>query len=215
MTVNGNKRNQNKLLSIKDLRISFKSDGDWNEAVKGISFDVYRGETIGIVGESGSGKSVTCLSIMNLIDIPPAQINSGEIIFHNENGTSKDLLQLTEKEKIDYRGNDVSMIFQEPMTSLNPVFTCGDQVAETLLIHQNIGKKEAKEKTLQLFRKVDLPDVDRIFSAFPHQLSGGQKQRVMIAMAMACKPSLLIADEPTTARCNCSAKDFKPMRPKK
>ena len=154
MTVNGNKRNQNKLLSIKDLRISFKSDGDWNEAVKGISFDVYRGETIGIVGESGSGKSVTCLSIMNLIDIPPAQINSGEIIFHNENGTSKDLLQLTEKEKIDYRGNDVSMIFQEPMTSLNPVFTCGDQVAETLLIHQNIGKKEAKERPYSYLEKL-------------------------------------------------------------
>lgn len=199
MTVNGNKRNQNKLLSIRDLRISFRSDGEWQAAVKGISFDVYRGETIGIVGESGSGKSVTCLSVMNLVDVPPAKINSGEILFYNEDGSIKDLLKLSEQEKIDYRGNDVSMIFQEPMTSLNPVFTCGNQVAETLLIHQQISKKEAREKTLKLFEKVELPDVERVFSAYPHQLSGGQKQRVMIAMAMACKPSLLIADEPTTA----------------
>ncbi len=190
MTVNGNKRNQNKLLSIRDLRISFRSDGEWQAAVKGISFDVYRGETIGIVGESGSGKSVTCLSVMNLVDVPPAKINSGEILFYNEDGSIKDLLKLSEQEKIDYRGNDVSMIFQEPMTSLNPVFTCGNQVAETLLIHQQISKKEAREKTLKLFEKVELPDVERVFSAYPHQLSGGQKQRVMIAMAMACKPSL-------------------------
>ena len=189
----------NKLLEVKNLVTEFRTDGKSVKAVNGISFCLNRGETIGIVGESGSGKSVSSLSCMRLIPNPPGKISDGEIIFHQSEDTKIDLLSISEEEMRSFRGNDIAMIFQEPMTSLNPVFTCGDQVVEAIMLHQKVSKKEAKEITISLFEEVQLPDPERIFSTYPHQISGGQKQRVMIAMAMSCKPSILIADEPTTA----------------
>ncbi|MGB1314545.1 MAG: ABC transporter ATP-binding protein [Chitinophagales bacterium] len=187
------------LLEVKNLVTEFHTEEGIVRAINDISFDIYRGETVGIVGESGSGKSVTSLSIMQLIPIPPGKIAQGEIIYHTKSGEQIDLLKLSEEEMRKFRGNDISMIFQEPMTSLNPVFTCGDQVAEAILLHQKVSKERAKEITIDMFEKVQLPTPERIFSAYPHQLSGGQKQRVMIAMAMSCDPDVLIADEPTTA----------------
>ena len=189
----------NTLLEFKNLVTEFHTEGKVVTAVNNISFTLNKGETIGIVGESGSGKSVTSLSAMRLIPSPPGKIANGEIIFHKKNGEKVDLLQLTEKEMRAHRGNDIAMIFQEPMTSLNPVFTCGDQVMEAIMLHQNISKSEAKDLTIKLFEEVQLPDPERIFSTYPHQISGGQKQRVMIAMAMSCQPFVLVADEPTTA----------------
>ena len=188
-----------KLLEFKGLVTEFQTEGKIVTAVNNVSFSLNKGETIGIVGESGSGKSVTSLSAMRLIPSPPGKISSGEILFHNNSGSPIDLLKLTEEEMRKYRGNEISMIFQEPMTSLNPVFTCGNQVVEAIMLHQKINKQEAKELTIELFNKVMLPDPERIFNTYPHQISGGQKQRVMIAMAMSCQPSVLIADEPTTA----------------
>jgi len=187
-----------KLLEFKNLCTDFHTEGTIVKAVNDVSFVLNQGETIGIVGESGSGKSVTSLSAMRLIPSPPGIISGGEIIFHKD-GTSVDLLKLSEKEMRTHRGNDIAMIFQEPMTSLNPVFTCGDQVMEAITLHQNLTVDEAKKLTIKLFEKVQLPEPERIFSTYPHQISGGQKQRVMIAMAMSCEPSILIADEPTTA----------------
>ena len=187
------------LLEFKNLVTEFHTEGTIVKAVNDISFTLKKGETIGIVGESGSGKSVTSLSAMRLIPSPPGIISGGEIIFHKKNGDKVDLLKVSEEEMRSYRGNDLAMIFQEPMTSLNPVFTCGDQVLEAIMLHQKLDKKEAKNLTIELFKKVQLPDPERIYSTFPHQISGGQKQRVMIAMAMSCEPSVLIADEPTTA----------------
>ena len=187
------------LLEFKNLVTEFKTEGIVVRAVNGISFTLNKGETIGIVGESGSGKSVTSLSAMRLIPSPPGEISGGEIIFHKEDGESVDLLKISEEEIRKHRGNDIAMIFQEPMTSLNPVFTCGNQVVEAIMLHQNMNKHEAKDLTIKLFEEVQLPDPERIFSTYPHQISGGQKQRVMIAMAMSCQPSVLIADEPTTA----------------
>ena len=189
----------NTLLEFKNLVTEFHTEGKVVTAVNNISFTLNKGETIGIVGESGSGKSVTSLSAMRLIPSPPGKIANGEIIFHKKDGEKVDLLQLSEKEMRAHRGNDIAMIFQEPMTSLNPVFTCGDQVMEAIMLHQNISKSGAKDLTIKLFEEVQLPDPDRIFSTYPHQISGGQKQRVMIAMAMSCQPSVLVADEPTTA----------------
>ena len=189
---------KNKLLEFQNLVTEFQTEGTVVKAVNGVSFTLNKGETIGIVGESGSGKSVTSLSAMRLIPSPPGKISNGNIIYHD--GDSKiNLLNISEQKMRSYRGNDIAMIFQEPMTSLNPVFTCGDQVTEAIILHQNLDKEEAKKLAISLFKEVELPDPERIFSTYPHQISGGQKQRVMIAMAMSCKPSVLIADEPTTA----------------
>ena len=189
----------NTLLEFKNLVTEFHTEGTTVKAVNGVSFTLNKGETIGIVGESGSGKSVTSLSAMRLIPSPPGIISGGEIIFHQNDGTATDLLKISEEEMRKFRGNDIAMIFQEPMTSLNPVFTCGDQVMEAIILHQKLNKKDAKNLTIKLFEEVQLPTPERIFSTYPHQISGGQKQRVMIAMAMSCQPSVLIADEPTTA----------------
>jgi len=189
----------NTLLEFKNLVTEFHTEGTTVKAVNGVSFTLNKGETIGIVGESGSGKSVTSLSAMRLIPSPPGKISGGEIIFHQNDGTATDLLKISEEEMRKFRGNDIAMIFQEPMTSLNPVFTCGDQVMEAIILHQKLNKKDAKDLTIKLFEEVQLPTPERIFSTYPHQISGGQKQRVMIAMAMSCQPSVLIADEPTTA----------------
>lgn len=188
-----------KLLEIKNLVTEFRTEGQVMKAVNDVSFTLNRGETIGIVGESGSGKSVTSLSVMRLIPNPPGRIASGEIIFHNDTYGPRDLTKLSEKEMRAIRGNDIAMIFQEPMTSLNPVFTCGNQVMEAILLHQKVNKQQAKQQTIDLFKRVQLPRPEAIFDSYPHQISGGQKQRVMIAMAMSCNPSVLIADEPTTA----------------
>lgn len=187
------------LLEIKNLQVDFISDGTNTTALKNISFTVNRGEIVAIVGESGSGKSVTSLSVLQLLPSPPAQFINGEILFTKNNNQTIDILKLPKEELQSIRGNEIAMIFQEPMTSLNPVYTCGNQVMEAILLHQKISKEKAKQKTIQLFEKVKLPDPSGIFNRYPHQLSGGQKQRVMIAMAMSCEPSLLIADEPTTA----------------
>jgi len=187
------------LLEVKNLVTEFRTEEETVIAVNDVSFSLNRGETVGIVGESGSGKSVTALSIMKLIASPPGKIVSGEIILHSETKGITDLLKLSDKEIRYFRGNEIGMIFQEPMTSLNPVFTCGNQVIEAILVHQKINKKEAKAKTISLFEKVHLPRPEIMFDTYPHQISGGQKQRVMIAMAMSCNPSVLIADEPTTA----------------
>jgi peptide/nickel transport system ATP-binding protein len=187
------------LLEIRNLITEFRTEDETIKAVNNISFTLHKGETIGIVGESGSGKSVTSLSAMRLIQSPPGRITSGEIIFHSETRGAVDLLKLSEKEMRSFRGNELAMIFQEPMTSLNPVYTCGDQVMEAIMLHQKIHKNQARAKTIDLFKQVQLPRPHDIFDSYPHQISGGQKQRVLIAMAMSCKPSVLIADEPTTA----------------
>ena len=189
----------NTLLEFKNLVTEFHTEGTTVKAVNDISFTLNKGETVGIVGESGSGKSVTSLSAMRLIPSPPGVISGGSIIFHTKNGEKVDLLKLSEEKMREHRGNDLAMIFQEPMTSLNPVFTCGDQVLEAIMLHQKLKKDAAKKLTIELFKKVQLPDPERIYNTYPHQISGGQKQRVMIAMAMSCEPSVLIADEPTTA----------------
>lgn len=186
------------LISIQDLSVNFKTEAGIVNAVKNISFSAEKGITTGIVGESGSGKSVTALSVMGLIPTPPGKIVSGRILF-SLNGEQNDLPGLPENSMRKIRGNSIAMIFQEPMTSLNPVFSCGDQVAEAVLQHLDVSKKTAREMCLDLFNEVKLPRPKEIMRSFPHQLSGGQKQRVMIAMAISCNPLLLIADEPTTA----------------
>ena len=186
------------LLTINDLSIDFVSESATSSALKNITLSVDRSEIFAIVGESGSGKSVTALSILRLLS-KTATFKSGEIIFSEDGKNVIDLIRLPNKELQKTRGNKIAMIFQEPMTSLNPVFTCGDQVAESLQIHKKISFGEAKQQAIEWFRKVKLPEPEKVFSKYPHQLSGGQKQRVMIAMAICCKPSLLICDEPTTA----------------
>jgi peptide/nickel transport system ATP-binding protein len=184
------------LLSIKNLSVDFIAESGITHALKDISLTINRNEVLALVGESGSGKSVTALSILQLLPSPPAKYSSGEIFFSEDDNTVIDLLQ---KRGHDIRGNKIAMIFQEPMTSLNPVLTCGDQVMEAILLHKKVSSAEAKRQSIEWFTKVKLPNPDIIFNRYPHQLSGGQKQRVMIAMAMCCHPSLLICDEPTTA----------------
>jgi len=181
------------LLSVKNIQISFQNQGAINRVVHGVNFDLYENEILGVVGESGSGKSVTSMMIMDLLP-KKNSIVEGSVLYNNVS-----LLDLEEKELKKIIGKEISMIFQEPMTSLNPSLTCGEQVSEILELHTTLSKKEIEEEVLQLFKKVKLPRAEEMIAQYPHELSGGQKQRVMIAMAIACKPKLLIADEPTTA----------------
>ncbi len=182
------------LLAVKDLRVTFATDDGIVRAVNGLSFDLQPGETLGIVGESGSGKSVTALSIMRLIASPPGRIEHGQIVFKGQ-----DLLTLGEQQMRSIRGNKISMIFQDPMTSLNPVLTIGDQIAEAIVLHQHKSRSEARKRSIEMLDLVRIPEAAKRLNDYPHQFSGGMRQRVMIAMALACDPELLIADEPTTA----------------
>jgi len=184
---------KNILLEVKDLRTYFKTEDGIVKAVDGVDYVVYSGEALGIVGESGCGKSVNALSIMRLLD-EKGQIASGEILMDGV-----DILKLSESKMREIRGNDVAMIFQEPMTALNPVFTVGDQIMEAIILHQGKKKEEAKQMAIDMLKKVGIPEPDKRVDEYPHQLSGGMRQRAMIAMALSCNPKLLIADEPTTA----------------
>ncbi|MFO7484296.1 ABC transporter ATP-binding protein [Oceanibaculum nanhaiense] len=182
------------LLDVRGLVTEFHSSEGVFKAVDGVSFSVSRGETLGIVGESGCGKSVTSLSVMGLIPRPPGKIPAGEIVFEG-----RDLLTLSARQMRDVRGNDISMIFQEPMTSLNPVYTVGQQIMEGILLHEDISEADARKRAIEMLRLVRIPSPEGRVDDYPHQMSGGMRQRVMIAMALACNPKLLIADEPTTA----------------
>ena len=182
------------ILQVKDLKTYFNTDEGIVKAVDGITFDLHKGETMGIVGESGSGKSVTNLSIMNLIPDPPGKIVGGEVFFHGE-----DLLKLNEKQIQKIRGNKISMIFQDPMTSLNPFLRISTQMTETIVLHQGLNKKEAKLKAIEMLKLAGIPAPEKRIDNYPHQFSGGMRQRVMIAMGLSCNPEILIADEPTSA----------------
>jgi peptide/nickel transport system ATP-binding protein/oligopeptide transport system ATP-binding protein len=182
------------LLDVRSLSTHFFTEDGVVRAVENVSFEIHPGEILSLVGESGCGKSVTGLSILKLIPTPPGRIVNGEILFDGRN-----LLQLEEKEMERVRGNDISMIFQEPMTSLNPVFTIGDQIMEAITLHQGVDRTEARKRTIEMLDRVQIPSPETRIDAYPHQLSGGMRQRAMIAMALSCQPKLLIADEPTTA----------------
>ena len=182
------------LLSVRDLRTYFHTDTGVVRAVDGVSFDISAGEVLGIVGESGSGKSITAMSILGLIPIPPGRIESGQIMWKG-----KDLLRASESELRKIRGKEISMIFQDPMTSLNPVYTIGNQIEEMIRTHQSVSKAKAKAKTIDMLKLVGIPRAEQRMDDYPHQFSGGMRQRAMIAMALACEPELLICDEPTTA----------------
>ena len=181
------------LLEVENLQTHFRTPGGINRAVNGVSFHVDEGETLAIVGESGCGKSVTSMSLMRLIPEPPGRI-AGAIRF-----AGRDLLQLSDREMRAIRGNDISMIFQEPMTSLNPLYTCGKQIAEAVALHQGLSKRDSWDRAVEMLRSVSIPEPERRAHAYPHKLSGGMRKRVMIAMALSCNPKVLIADEPTTA----------------
>ncbi|MCD1293852.1 peptide ABC transporter ATP-binding protein [Methanocella sp. CWC-04] len=182
------------LLSIKDLKTNFYTYAGVVKALDGINLDIFKGETIGLVGETGCGKSVTALSIIKLIQSPPGRIDEGSILFEG-----KDILKLKDHELRSIRGNQISMIFQEPMNSFNPVFTIGDQIAEVIMLHQKLDKKAAHDKSIEMLKFTGIPAPERVAKSYPHELSGGMLQRAMISMALACNPKLLIADEPTTA----------------
>lgn len=183
-----------KVLEVKDLHVAFKTYGGEVKAVRGVTFELYKGETLAIVGESGCGKSVTSQSIMRLIPNPPGKITKGEILFKG-----RDLAKLKEPEMRKIRGSDISMIFQDPMTALNPTLTIGDQIIEGILQHENVTKEQAKKKALEMMDLVGIPSPELRFKQYPHQFSGGMRQRIVIAMALVCQPEVLIADEPTTA----------------
>jgi peptide/nickel transport system ATP-binding protein len=183
-----------RLLDVKNLKTYFFTDEGIVRAVDGVDLYIEKGETLGVVGESGCGKSVTALSVMKLIPQPPGKIVEGEILY---NGT--DLVNIPASQMRKIRGKEISMIFQEPMTSLNPVFTCGEQIAEALRLHEGLGRRAAMDKTVEMLKLVHIPNAERRVKEYPHQLSGGMRQRIMIAMALSCNPKLLIADEPTTA----------------
>jgi peptide/nickel transport system ATP-binding protein len=185
---------KNPLLEVRDLTIHFFTEEGVVRAVENVSFEIYPGEVLGLVGESGCGKSVTGLSLLRLIPTPPGRVVSGDILFGG-----RSLLSLEEKEMEKVRGNDIAMIFQEPMTSLNPVFTIGDQIMEAVILHQRLDKAEARKKAVEMLDRVRIPSPEKRIDSYPHQLSGGMRQRAMIAMALSCQPKLLIADEPTTA----------------
>ncbi len=182
------------LIQVNDLHTNFYTDEGVVKAVDGVDLSVRKGETLGLVGESGCGKRVTALSIMRLIQQPPGRIEKGQILFENQ-----DLLGMSEEQMRQIRGNHISMIFQEPMTSLNPVFRIGDQIAEAIRLHQGLSKGNAMERTVEMLQKVGIPDPETRVKEYPHQMSGGMRQRVMIAMALSCNPKMMIADEPTTA----------------
>src|SRR5512139_858798 len=184
----------NLLLSVQDLKVYFRGDETVARALDGVSYDIRKGETVCLVGESGCGKTVSALTILGLIPRPPGEIAGGKIVLQGQN-----LLDLGEEEMQKIRGSRIAMVFQEPMTSLNPVFTIGDQIKEAILVHENIGQAELHKRCLQLLRDVGIPSPEERIKDYPHQLSGGQRQRVMIAMALGCNPDLVIADEPTTA----------------
>ena len=183
-----------KILEVRNLQTRFRAEGGEFSAVDGVSFSLEPGKTLGIVGESGCGKSVTALSIMGLVPQPPGRIAAGEILFEG-----RDLLKLSAAELRALRGDRLSMIFQEPMSSLNPAFTIGEQIAEGILKHRPVSRREAKERAIEMLHRVRIPSPERRYAEYPHKFSGGMRQRVMIAMALACEPRLLIADEPTTA----------------
>jgi len=186
-------QNQN-LLSVKNLKTYFYTEDGTVRAVDGVDFEIKRGETLGVVGESGCGKSVSALSIMRLIPTPPGKVVEGKICFKG-----KDILKISESAMRRIRGGDISMIFQEPMTSLNPVYTVGDQISEAIIMHQGLTKRKAWEKVVEMLEQVGIPDASKRAKEYPHEMSGGMRQRVMIAMALSCNPKLLIADEPTTS----------------
>ncbi len=188
------------LIELNDLKTYFYTEDGVVKAVDGVSFSIDKQQTLGVVGESGCGKSVTALSVMGLVPIPPGRIEGGEIIYHR-NGGSLDLTQLKPKgqQMRSIRGNEIAMIFQEPMTSLNPVFSIGNQIMEAITLHQDVGKNEARSIAIQMLEEVGIPLPEQRVDEYPHQLSGGMRQRAMIAMALSCNPTMLIADEPTTA----------------
>jgi oligopeptide/dipeptide ABC transporter ATP-binding protein len=187
------------ILRIEDLKTSFHTDAGIVRAVNGVTLTVREGQTLAIVGESGSGKSVTGLTVMRLLARTPGRVEGGSIRFRDRSGREIDLLALSEAEMARVRGRDIAMIFQDPMSSLNPVFTIGDQIAEPMRIHRGVGRRDARARAVELLRDVGITDPESRVDAFPHQLSGGMRQRAMIAIALACDPHLLIADEPTTA----------------